>query len=128
MDDSNAFGNWLTGAVHSWKGHHMHEYGREPSDADFARKAGIPTTSLSVWKTGTRRPTGENIDRLANELGMEVYDRLGLNRKMLKKFNPLANLFDRLSPNGQKRLLEIARNMADEETSKGGGSGSQQAA
>lgn len=117
--DDGTFGWWLTNAIHEWKGQHMHEYGKEPSDADFARKADVPTTSLSVWKSNTRRPTGDNIDKLANLLGLGVYDRLGVNRKMPKSFEPLALLVDQMSARSRKRLLETAQNILDEETESG---------
>jgi hypothetical protein len=85
----------------------------------------VPTTSLTVFKSGTRLPSDDNVDKLANELGMEVYDRLGRNRKMPKGFDPLAVIYELLSRDGKKRLLDMAKNLRDEEVAGDGGGNKQ---
>lgn len=47
---------------------------------EFAKWLGVSQSSVSMWWNGERIPQGETIDKLAEKLGPEVYDALGLER------------------------------------------------
>lgn len=46
----------------------------------FAAFIGVSQSTISTWWNGDRSPEGENIQKIANKLGIEVYDVLGLPR------------------------------------------------
>lgn len=46
----------------------------------FAAYIGVSQSAISTWWNGDREPEGENVAKLANRFGMEVYDALGLPR------------------------------------------------
>jgi len=46
----------------------------------FAAYVGVSQSAISTWWNGDRLPEGENVTKLANRFGMEVYDTLGLPR------------------------------------------------
>ncbi len=79
---ANTFGTWLQRKYLEWAMNFIEPQKGLKSQADFARWLGIPTTSLSVWMSDTRKPSGSNVDVLADNLGLEVYDELGLPRKI----------------------------------------------
>lgn len=109
------FGNYLRRRFHEWTGKQLGKTGRIPSQADFAKWLDVKTTSLSTWMNDQKTPTGDSVDKLASRLGVEVYDRLGLPRRMPrdKKLNTIASLWDRLDENGQNELYERAKNLAE---------------
>ena len=115
------FGNFLKRKFHDFHGHEI-RYGRPiPSQADWAKHLGSATTNLSVWMNDIRKPTGESVDLLADKLGVEVYDKLGVARRLPRKLNPLVDVVSQLDETGQKAVLEYARNMKDRQK---GGTGS----
>lgn len=46
----------------------------------FAEYLGVGQTTVSSWWNNNRKPEGENLLKLANRFGLEVYDVLGLPR------------------------------------------------
>lgn len=50
------------------------------SMTEWAKWMNVPNTSLSMWMNAVRLPVGDNIYKLADRLGPEVYDLLGLPR------------------------------------------------
>ena len=49
--------------------------------AEFAKYLGVPQTTVSTWWNAKSTPSDETIiRRLADRLGLEVYDALGLDR------------------------------------------------
>jgi transcriptional regulator with XRE-family HTH domain len=56
--------------------------GKRISQNEWAREMDINPASMSQWMTGTRLPTGENVHKLALNCGLEIYDILGLPRRM----------------------------------------------
>ena len=54
----------------------------QDSQSWFARWLGVPDTSLSQWLNGVREPTDRNCHKIASKLGPEIYDILGLPRRM----------------------------------------------
>jgi len=113
------FGAYLRQRFHEWTGRVMGREGRIPSQAEFAKWLSVPTTSLSVWMNDIRTPSGESVDKLAEKLGVEVYDRLGVPRRMPrnKKLYFLATIWDKLPQAAQNELYERAQNLLDEQES-----------
>lgn len=111
-----SFGNYLRRRFHDWTGRQLGRDGRIPSQAEFAKWIGVPTTSMSVWMNDIRKPTGESVDKLAERLGVEVYDRLGLPRKMPrnKKLYFLASIWDKLPQSAQDELYERAQTLLEQ--------------
>jgi len=80
--------------------------GKRTSLDKFAEHIGVSRPLISYWLKGTI-PSLENVQILANKFGPEVYDVLGLRRPnpYLQKIN---QLFERLSPEHQRRLAQDA--------------------
>lgn len=113
----DTFGSFLKRQFHLWVGKEIGKSGQIPSQAEFARWLDIPTSSLSVWMNDYRLPTGESVDKLADKLGVEVYDRLGLARKMPrnKKLYYLAEIWSKLPEEKQDELYHLGRDFAEQE-------------
>jgi len=56
------------------------ELGKTQPRVAFAKWLGIPQPTLSAYLHGRRSPQGFTVDKLAEKLGVEVYDVLGLKR------------------------------------------------
>lgn len=57
------------------------ESGKSQAQGKFAAYLGVSAASLSDWLNGKYEPSGaENIARLAEKLGPEIYDVLGMAR------------------------------------------------
>lgn len=56
------------------------EQGGRRTVSDFAKYLGVKQSSVSMWWTGANVPSKESIDKLADKLGIEVYDALGVPR------------------------------------------------
>lgn len=55
--------------------------GERKTVGEFAKYLGFAQSTISMWWTGKNTPTDETIlRRLADRLGLEVYDALGLDR------------------------------------------------
>jgi transcriptional regulator with XRE-family HTH domain len=53
--------------------------GKRKTMGDFSKYIGIKQTTMSMWNSG-QRPSTDNLRKLANKLGIEIYDVLGLPR------------------------------------------------
>jgi transcriptional regulator with XRE-family HTH domain len=92
------------------------EIGERKSQAEFAKLIGVSRASLTMWMNGDHLPERDNVHKVAKVLGNEVYDVLNLPRPnpYLQQIN---QIFERLSPEHQKRLAEMAeRYKVDNET------------
>jgi len=47
---------------------------------EFAAYIGVSQSTISTWWNEDRKPEGENLRKLAEKLGIEVYDILGMPR------------------------------------------------
>lgn len=54
---------------------------------EFAEYIGVGQSTISTWWNETRIPQGDNIRKLAEKLGLEVYDVLGLSRPVFSYFS-----------------------------------------
>lgn len=81
--------------------------GRRKTVEEFAAWLGVSRPLMTMWLNGKRRPGVENLKLLSAVFGNEIYDILGIERP-----NPylqrISQLFERLSPEHQRRLAEDA--------------------
>lgn len=111
MSETN-FGDWLNDKFIQW----MIKDRRARSQNDFARYLKVSAASLSQWMAGTREPVGENVHKLADKLGPEVYEILGL-PPMMPRDNALkfiANLWHKLNDDQREIILDVAKEMQEQ--------------
>jgi len=87
---------------------------------DFATYLGVEYGALSAWMNGTRKPRRENVARLSEKLGLEVYDVAGYARPNNGDIDPdLMSTFiqgwRRFPPDLQRDLEELVTTSTDEE-------------
>jgi transcriptional regulator with XRE-family HTH domain len=68
------FPDWLKRKYLDWQ----HDQGDLKTMIQFAEYLGVTQQSLSAWVNGKSPPTGDNLLKLADKLGYEVYDILGV--------------------------------------------------
>lgn len=106
------FHQWLQQKYAEYVSWYSTRNNKIPSQNEWARYLGITNTNLSQYMLGNRKPDVRQADLLAAKLGMEVYDRLGLPRKM--PHNPIlyfvADHWTELDENDQKEIQELIRN------------------
>lgn len=56
----------------------QHQVGGRKTVLEFATYLGIAQTTASSYMNGKRIPEGETVNKLAEKLGMEIYDSLNL--------------------------------------------------
>lgn len=97
-----SFSNYLLAKLQEYE----KRMGKRVSLDEFATHIGVSRPLVSYWLKGTK-PSLENVRILADTFGSEVYDVLGLPRPnpYLQK---ISQLFERLSPEHQRRLAEDA--------------------
>lgn len=107
------FSEWLEAEFIKWRG------GSRAGVTDFARHLGVKQQQLSDWLLGKYKPRGENVARLAEKLGPEVYEALGLARPASDTqdarppgFFEWMNLFLSADEQTRQELLERARSEA----------------
>jgi len=73
--------------------------GDRRSISQFAEYLGVPQPSLSEWMGNKYLPRGTSVAKIAEKLGYEVYDVLGISRPLPKDLNP--NMVDLIKAVGQ---------------------------
>jgi len=77
------------------------------SQSEMSRETGVPQASLSQYMNGTRIPSVENAEKLADYFGPEVYEILEMPPKMPN--DPLLKrvvyAWMKLQPDMQKRIV-----------------------
>lgn len=88
---------------------------RRPTQAAFVRWLGVQPTNFSGWINMDRLPQGENADKLATKLGLEIYDILGLPPRIPKdkKLLEIFKRWGRLNTQQQAQIAEEVQNLAD---------------
>lgn len=99
-----AFPDWITRKFLDWQA----QQGKRKTVDDFAAYIGVSRPLLNQWMNGNiPRPGRENINRLAEIFGFEIYDVLELPRP-----NPLlhkiSKIWERIPPDKQQQLAELA--------------------
>lgn len=83
------------------------ESGGRKTVREFARHLGVSQSSISMWWNGDRIPEGINVQKLANKLGIEIYDVLALPRPDAD-LHYLQKEWEELSPKQRRSLREQA--------------------
>ncbi len=100
------FPAWLEQKYLEWQG----ERGKRATLAQFADHLGISAPLLSHYLNGLRKPTADNVRKLAQRLGPEVYEILGL-QDPDPKLRFIARNWGRLTSEQQQQLLAAAEKM-----------------
>ena len=94
---------WLTRKFREWES----KTGRRQSLSAFARYLGVKQPSLSHWINHDNPPSYENIEKLAEKLGPEIYDIMGMPRPD-PNIEKLVELYSAASPEQKKEILRQA--------------------
>jgi hypothetical protein len=95
----------------------QNKIGERKTVSEFARWLGVKQSSLSTWWSTDTVPSGESVRMLADKLGIEVYDTLGLPR-------PDENLFyvqkewDALAAEEQRAIRDLVADYRNKDESK----------
>jgi transcriptional regulator with XRE-family HTH domain len=93
------------------------ESGGRRTVLEFAKYIGVSQSSISMWWNRERLPEGDNVQKLANKLGIEVYDVLGLPRPDAD-LHYLQQHWDDLSPEARRALREQAEEFSTKNEAK----------
>ena len=109
MSQSQTFAKWLELQYIDW----MQKKGEISSQRDFANYLGIDPMSLSNYLNAKRKsPDQETVEKLADKLGPEVYDVLGLARPD-PQLQELTSMWHKLDQETKDEILEMAnRNLS----------------
>jgi len=83
----------------------------------FAEYLGTSQQTVSNWLNGSREPMGDNIRKIADRLGLEVYDVLGLDRPD-PMLHYIQKHWDKLPIEVQHEILEKAEAYAADNGTK----------
>lgn len=70
------FSEWLESHFVNW----ISKQGKPKNITEFAKYLNVNRTLLGRWLKGTSIPENENVIKLGNKLGFEIYDLLGWER------------------------------------------------
>ena len=86
------------------------------SQADLAKKAGLQPAAISHFETGQRKPSFDNLKRLANALNISIDYLLG---RKIKDAGDIAEKlfrnFEKLSTDDQQRMKDFAEFLAQKD-------------
>ncbi len=68
---------WLENKFREWR---AQQSSRKAGITQFAEYLGVSRNTINNWMLKGQRPEGENVQRIAEKLGVEIYDILGLHR------------------------------------------------
>ena len=91
--------------------------GARKTVAEFADFLGVSQSTVSAWWNQTRSPEGENLRKLANKLGLEVYDVLGLPRPD-EDLHFISQNWDKISPAERRAMREQAEKYVSDDEAK----------
>jgi transcriptional regulator with XRE-family HTH domain len=83
------------------------EIGGRRTVLEFAEYLGVSQQTVSSWWNNTRQPQGENVRKVSEKLGLEVYDVLGLPRPD-PDLHYLQSQWDTLTAEERRALREQA--------------------
>lgn len=76
MESAQKFADWLEAEYLKWE----QQRGKRSTLVQFANYLGISAPLLSHYIKGIREPSNDTVHKLAQRLGAEIYDVLGLQR------------------------------------------------
>jgi transcriptional regulator with XRE-family HTH domain len=99
------FGKWLTGKYLLWQV----ELGDRKTLTEFAGFLGVSPSTVSAWMQGDHKPkSSQNVARLADKFGYEVYDLLGLPQPFVIRSQPSSAALALTSlPEGIQETIEL---------------------
>jgi transcriptional regulator with XRE-family HTH domain len=101
---------WLDNKFAEWRG-----ADRTKTIQDFSIYLGVEYGALEHWMSGRRKPRRENVDKLAERLGLEAYDIAGFARPDGNDADPLKHrlmtILDSLNDDGKQRLAHYAESL-----------------
>ncbi len=105
MDKKQAFAKWLEIKYIEW----MRERGEVASQRAFADYLEIDPVSLSNYLNAKRRmPDEASIEKIADNLGPEIYDILGLARPD-PQLQELTSIWHKLDQETKDKILQTAK-------------------
>lgn len=113
------FGNFLVRRFHQEGISHP---GKFKSLVEFGKWLGVKQSTFSTWCNDSKVPQDSTtIDRLASKLGVEVYDILGVARRMPNnpKLNLIATIWDRIPEDKQEAWYHEALEIQEKEGRNG---------
>lgn len=105
--DMPEFKDWLMGKFIEWE----KTQPRRQSYSAFARYLNVKQSSLSQWMAGSYDPEDENIEKIAEKLGEETYDALGLPRPD-RQLEKLVNIYDGVPEENHEVLISLVEEIA----------------
>lgn len=95
---------WLNQKFLEWQ----NEKGMPQKQKDFAAYIGVKPTTYSSWVNDGVPPSGENLYKLADKLGFEVFDIVGAEppSPVVSTLKEAQEAYERLSPEEQIAFLE----------------------
>jgi transcriptional regulator with XRE-family HTH domain len=102
VPEKSPLAKWLENKYLEWQT----KKGERKTISEFADYLDVNRSLLSFWMNGARIPNEENIIKIAEKLGFEIYDVLDMERP-----NPLHFYVDRnwhkLPPQEQRKIAEL---------------------
>lgn len=99
----HGFQNWFMDKYLDWQ----KSEGERKTITDFAKFLDIPRPILSHYMNGRNSPSGENVEKIAEKFGPEVYDVLGLARPLDPQLQELQRAYDAVPPEKREELLRV---------------------
>lgn len=113
-EQDTPFSEWLERQYLQWQ---MRQ-GSRATLGEFADYLGISRAVLSHYMNGIRKPSGQNVARLAARLGPETYDLLGLQRPD-PNLQFITRYWHTLQPKEQQFLVEQVKQYTETNQSEG---------
>jgi len=99
---------WLNKKLQEWEW----KKGRRQSVSEFARYLDVKQPSLTRWMAGDNPPTGGNLKKLADKLGVEIYEVLGLPRPEVTE-SELADRYN-VPPENKAEFIQDTRKFIEQ--------------
>jgi transcriptional regulator with XRE-family HTH domain len=104
MDKGKELSKWLEIKYIDW----MKKMGEVASQREFAEYLDLKPVSLSNYLNGKQMPVGGTVEKLADKLGPEIYDVLGLVRPD-KQLQELTSVWHKLDQEIKDQILRMAK-------------------
>jgi len=98
------FKDWLMEKFLEWE----KQQTRRQTYSSFSRYLGIKQNTFSQWMAGNYVPSRENADQLANRLGNEIYEVLGM-----KAPDPIITAIEELEKSSDPEAIKVRKSIFD---------------